>query len=389
MQIRPDALRRAVTEGRSGDVPAILARGERDVNAVDLMGQTELHLAATLGAVEMVRVLLAHGADPNRRGGGGLTALDAAEDQEDVVAALRGDGTRAPGLGSAELTTPEASHWLLHRARSGFGVAEPVAPPAVVLGRDSQQCDIVLDDAGVASVHARIEFRSDGCPILVDLGSKEGSGINGIGVIQAPYAVGDRLTLGGCELEVARSLPWRPGDRPASPSYQTVASGLGPGVTLQEKLGWIEDLGERLAAAHAGGLVHGGLGTHRIRLAAAGQVQVDLSPKRPGELGSSPEQLRGEAPTARSDVFAATWIAFHILTGRPPFTGDTLHALMYAILNEHPPNLVELGLSPRLGSWLRHGLAKDPIHRYADGAGMLAAFRMESRPGTSHRPPPR
>src|SRR5262249_3975862 len=152
----------AVAEGRVSDVPAILARGERDVNAVDLMGGTDLIWAASAGNAAMVKVLLDHGADPNLRSGG-LTALDHAQDHPAVVAVLR--AARPPALRAADLTTPEPSQWLRRGAKSGFGVAEPVTPPTVVLGRDPEACDIVLDEEGVASRHARIDFHPGGWPI--------------------------------------------------------------------------------------------------------------------------------------------------------------------------------------------------------------------------------
>src|SRR5262249_8127264 len=150
------------------------------------------------GNAAMVKVLLDHGADPNLRSGG-LTALDHAQDHPAVVAVLR--AARPPALRAADLTTPEPSQWLRRGAKRGFGVAEPVMPPTVVLGRDPEACDIVLDEEGVASRHARIDFHPGGWPILSDLGSGAGTRINDIPVAQAAFGIGDRIALGTSELE--------------------------------------------------------------------------------------------------------------------------------------------------------------------------------------------
>jgi hypothetical protein len=123
--------------------------------------------------------------------------------------------------------------------------------------------------------------------------------------------------------------------------------------------------------------VNGDLEYHRIRLQAEGRVELDLSPKSTHLPGASPEQLRGQPADTRSDVFAAASLAYHIVTGRQPFGGRTLHALACSIANEEPPDARTLDpwVSASLAAWLQRGLAKDPAARFADCGDMLETLR--------------
>lgn len=104
-------------------------------------------------------------------------------------------------------------------------------------------------------------------------------------------------------------------------------------------------------------------------------------------LSLSPEQLRGGPADARSDVFAAACIAYRLLAGRPPFEGQTLHALMYRVLHEDPPDPRQLdpSLPDALAAWLQRGLAKEPVKRFAGCGEMLEALRGVVASGTTKR----
>jgi eukaryotic-like serine/threonine-protein kinase len=88
----------------------------------------------------------------------------------------------------------------------------------------------------------------------------------------------------------------------------------------------------------------------------------------------SPEQARGEAVDARSDVYAAGCVLFELLTGEPPFTGDTPVAVAYQHVREEPRHPSELNPSipSTLDAIVLKALSKNPLNRYQSAAEMRA-----------------
>jgi serine/threonine-protein kinase len=86
----------------------------------------------------------------------------------------------------------------------------------------------------------------------------------------------------------------------------------------------------------------------------------------------SPEQARGEAVDARSDVYAAGCVLFELLTGDPPFTGDTPVAVAYQHVREDPrrPSEVNPSVPPELDAVVLKALSKNPLNRYQSAAEM-------------------
>jgi eukaryotic-like serine/threonine-protein kinase len=86
----------------------------------------------------------------------------------------------------------------------------------------------------------------------------------------------------------------------------------------------------------------------------------------------SPEQARGEAVDARSDVYAAGCVLFELLTGEPPFTGDTPVAVAYQHVREDPRRPSELNpqIGPELDAVVLKALSKNPANRYQSAAEM-------------------
>src|SRR5919107_1455670 len=94
-----------------------------------------------------------------------------------------------------------------------------------------------------------------------------------------------------------------------------------------------------LSYAHRQGIIHRDIKPSNILLTSEGTVKVadfgiariveedDAATGEPGEIvGSarymSPEQLKGEDATPRSDIYSVGVLLYHCLTGRPPFSGD-------------------------------------------------------------------
>ena len=86
----------------------------------------------------------------------------------------------------------------------------------------------------------------------------------------------------------------------------------------------------------------------------------------------SPEQARGEQVDARSDVYAAGCVLYELITGEPPFTGDSPVAVAYQHVREdpHPPSSVNPAVAPELDAVVLKALAKGPANRYQSSAEM-------------------
>ena len=163
------------------------------------------------------------------------------------------------------------------------------------------------------------------------------------------------------------------------------------------------ELAEGLALVHERGVLHRDLkpanvlfdGEGRPKLADFGlaRVQGADSLTATGELlGTpaymSPEQARGArgAIDARSDVYGLGAILYACLSGRPPFQGATVLALLSSVLQDTPP---PLGVDPGLAAVCSRALAKDPADRPADAAAFareLAAWLAGERPPRRQAP---
>lgn len=86
------------------------------------------------------------------------------------------------------------------------GTQHPVVPPGLVLGRGSE-CDLRIDDPGVSRRHAEIRVHGTGPDaqiLVVDLGSTNGTVVDGVRAAQAPLVDGSRIVLGSTIIDVRR-----------------------------------------------------------------------------------------------------------------------------------------------------------------------------------------
>jgi eukaryotic-like serine/threonine-protein kinase len=97
----------------------------------------------------------------------------------------------------------------------------------------------------------------------------------------------------------------------------------------------------------------------------------------------SPEQVRGMALDARSDIFSYGAILYEMLSGKRAFHGDTPADTMSAILKEDPPELNETNrnVSPALERIVQHCLEKNPESRFHSASDI--AFDLEHLSGLS------
>jgi formylglycine-generating enzyme required for sulfatase activity len=94
-------------------------------------------------------------------------------------------------------------------------------------------------------------------------------------------------------------------------------------------------------------------------------------------LYMSPEQARGEHPDTRTDIYSLGVTLFEMITGQPPFEGDSAVAVLMKHVNEPVPDARQLnGAVPdELVEVIERALAKDPADRYQSAAEMAAALR--------------
>ncbi|MFC6883583.1 Stk1 family PASTA domain-containing Ser/Thr kinase [Actinomadura yumaensis] len=80
----------------------------------------------------------------------------------------------------------------------------------------------------------------------------------------------------------------------------------------------------------------------------------------------SPEQARGERVDTRSDIYSTGCVLYELLTGRPPFTGDSPVAIAYQHVREEPipPSQIDPDIPQWADAIVLKAMAKDPDHRY-------------------------
>lgn len=142
-----------------------------------------------------------------------------------------------------------------------------------------------------------------------------------------------------------------------------------------------------LAVAHRAGLVHRDVKPENVLISDDGEVKIaDFGLVRAVAeakitstsviLGTaaylSPEQVGTGDAGPRSDVYSVGVMAFELLTGVTPFTGDTALAVAYQRMDNDipPPGSVISGVPPQFDDLVLRATARDPADRYADAQEM-------------------
>jgi eukaryotic-like serine/threonine-protein kinase len=186
----------------------------------------------------------------------------------------------------------------------------------------------------------------------------------------------------------------------------------GAALSLRKAVDIAVQIARGLAAAHAKGLVHRDLKPENVFLLDDGQVKIldfglALQTAGSGETATrtaaaltgagtvmgtvgymAPEQVRGQAVDARTDLFALGAVVYEMLAGRRAFTGGTAADTMTAILTQEPPDLATArpDVPPALDRIVRHALEKNPNERFQTARDVAFALEALSGPATAETP---
>ena len=188
---------------------------------------------------------------------------------------------------------------------------------------------------------------------------------------------------------------------------ETLRARLAAGpVPARKAIEYAVQIARGLAAAHEKQFVHRDLKPENVFILGDGQVKIlDFGLARqatdsasgasetvaaltdPGTVMGTvgymaPEQVKGGAVDARTDLFAFGAVLYETLTGRRAFQRDTAAETMTAILREDPPAMTaaRMDLSPALDRIVHHCLEKNPAERFQTARDV--AFALENLSGS-------
>lgn len=174
-------------------------------------------------------------------------------------------------------------------------------------------------------------------------------------------------------------------------SGQTLRQKLQAGqLPLSTSLEIIKGILQALDYSHNKGIIHRDIKPSNIMITDSGDIKVmDFGIARAtDDIGAtltntwnvvgtaqylSPEQATGEMADGRSDLYSLGCLMYELLTGQPPFTGDTPVSVAYQHVSSPltPASQINPTLDLNLDRMLEVVLAKDPNNRYQDAAAML------------------
>ncbi|RCS60775.1 Stk1 family PASTA domain-containing Ser/Thr kinase [Microbacterium sp. JB110] len=172
-------------------------------------------------------------------------------------------------------------------------------------------------------------------------------------------------------------------------------------VPSGDAVAYVDGVLEALAYAHRAGVVHRDIKPANIMVTESGVKVMDFGISRAvsdnaatvaeaaAVLGTanyfSPEQAKSETVDARTDIYSVGVVLYELLTGRPPFEGESPVAVAYQHVSETPavPSRLNSDSPGALDAVVLRALAKDPFQRFPDAA----TFREALDAATSGREP--
>jgi serine/threonine-protein kinase len=168
--------------------------------------------------------------------------------------------------------------------------------------------------------------------------------------------------------------------------------GNGQPLPAAQAISIAAQVAEGIAYAHQRGVVHRDIKPANIMVLANGMAKLtdfgiariqrsDVKTRTGVLLGSpkymAPEQVLGQAIDHRADIFALGIVLYEALTGKPPFSGNSLEALMYqtTTVNPPPPSRIDPALPEMLDLIVARALEKKPEDRYQDASELAADLR--------------
>jgi predicted Ser/Thr protein kinase len=164
-----------------------------------------------------------------------------------------------------------------------------------------------------------------------------------------------------------------------------------PPLSIPRILETVGQVARGLAYAHENGVVHRDIKPANIivlknrrpkitdfGIARLGEADGPASERAGSPKYMSPEQIRGDVTLdGRSDVFSLGTVLYEMLTGRPPFAGESVTAIMQAVLEHTPPvpSVVDAHVPPELDGVVMRMLAKRPDDRYPSARSLFRELR--------------
>ncbi|MEY3278584.1 MAG: Stk1 family Ser/Thr kinase, partial [Actinomycetota bacterium] len=260
----------------------------------------------------------------------------------------------------------------------------------------------VIGHGGMAEVHEGTDLRLDrdvAIKVLrADLArdpaflarfrreAQAAAGLNHPNIVSVYDTGEDEMFAGISEVKV----PWIVMEKVEGVTLRHIISS-GRKITPERALDIVAGVLSALDYSHRHGIVHRDIKPANIMITTQGDIKVmDFGIARAladasatmthsnAVMGTaqylSPEQARGEIVDARSDLYSAGCLLYELLTGQPPFAGESPVAIAYQHVSEKPvaPSQINPQLTPGVDAVVLNALAKSPNDRYHTAAEMRA-----------------